>query len=56
MSRSKSALKKLSKGEVIALVLEYQNKFDFTLPTISKEISDLRQNYEKKQSELYISR
>ena len=56
MSRSKSALKKLSKGEVIALVLEYQNKFDFTLPTISKEISDLRQNYERKQSELYISR
>ena len=56
MSLPKSALKKLSKDEVIALVLEYQNKFDSTLTNTNKEILDLRQNYEKMQSELCVSR
>ena len=56
MSLSESALKKLSKDEVIALALEYQNKFDSTLTNINKEISDLRQNYEKMQSELCVFR
>ena len=56
MSLSESALKKLSKDEVIALALEYQNMFDSTLTNINKEISDLRQNYEKMQSELCVSR
>ena len=51
MSLSKSVLKKLSNYEVIALPLEYQNKFDSTLTNINKEISELRQNYEKMQSE-----
>ena len=39
MSLSKSALKKISKDEVIALALEYQNKFDSTLTDINKETS-----------------
>ena len=56
MSLSESVLKKLSKDEVIALALEYQNKSDSTLANINKEISDLRQNYEKMQSELYVFR
>ena len=49
MSLSQSALKKLSKDEVIALALEYQNKFDSTLANINKEISNVRQNYENMQ-------
>ena len=53
---SKSALKKLSKDEVIALALEYQSKFDSTLTNINKEITDRMQNYEKMQSELRVSR
>ena len=56
MSLSESALKKLSKDEVTALVLEYQKKFDSTLTNINKETSDLRQNYEKMQSELCVYR
>ena len=56
MSLSESALKKLSKDEVITLALEYQNKFDSTLTNINKEISGLRQNYEKMLSKLCISR
>ena len=47
MTLSESALKKLSKDQVIAFVLEYQNKLDSTLANINKEISDLRQNYDK---------
>ena len=56
MSLSESALKKLYNDEVIALALEYQNKFDSTLTNINKEISELRQSYEKMQSELCVSR
>ena len=52
MSHFESALKKLSRDEVIALALEYQRKFDSTLANINKKISDLRQNYEGMQSEL----
>ena len=56
MSLSESALKKLSKDEVIAVALEYQNKSDSILANINKGISDLWQNYEKTQSELCVSR
>ena len=56
MSLSESVLKKPCKDEVIALILEYQSKFDSTLTNINKEISDLRQNYEKMQSEHCVSR
>ena len=56
MSLIESALKKLSKDELIALALEYLNNFDSTLTNINKEISDLRQNYGKMQSELCVSR
>ena len=47
MSLSKSALKKLFKDKVIALALEYQNKFDSILTKINKELSNFRQIYEK---------
>ena len=46
MSLSESVMKNLSKDEVIALTLEYQNKFDSILANINQEISDLRKNYE----------
>ena len=37
--------------------MEYhQKRFDSTLTNINKEISDLRQNYEKMKSEFCISR
>ena len=42
MSLSESALKKLSKEEVIALALEYQNKFDSILVNINKEMSQAK--------------
>ena len=42
MPLSESALKKLSKDEVITLALEYQNNSDSALTNINKEISDLK--------------
>lgn len=42
MSFTQSALKKLSKGELIDLALEYQSKFGSTLNDISKEILERR--------------
>ena len=56
MSLSESGLRKLSRDELVALVLESQNKFDSTLASINKEITDLGQNYEKMQSELCLFR
>ena len=40
MSTSEAALRKLTKNEVIALTLEYQAKFDKTLPNIHKELCE----------------
>ena len=37
MSLSEADLRKLTKEEVIALTLEYQEKFDNTLSNINKE-------------------
>ena len=42
MSLYESVLKKLSNYKVIALVLEYRNKFDFTLVKINKKVFDHR--------------
>ena len=56
MSLSESALKKLSKDEIVALALDYQKKFDSDLAGINKELTDLRQNYEKLESELSVTR
>ena len=56
MSLSESAMKTLSKHEVIALAMEYHKKFNSTLTNINKGISDLRNNYGKMQSELCVSR
>ena len=56
MSLSESGLRKLSKDELIALALEYQNKFDSTLANVNRETPDLEQNYQKMKSELCVLR
>ena len=47
MSLSEAALRKLTKKEVIALILEYQAKFGNTLSKINKELSELRNDLKK---------
>ena len=56
MSHSEVALTKLTKDEVIALTLEYQTKFDNTLSNINKELSKLRNDFKKIESELFVSK
>ena len=55
MSLSEAALRKLTKDEVIAL-MKYQAKFDNTLSTLSKELSELRNDFKKIESELSVSK
>ena len=43
MSLSEATLKKLSKDEVIYLLLDYQNKFETTLTRMNTDLSGLRQ-------------
>ena len=56
MLLSQTALRKLTKNEVIALTLEYQAKFDNTLSNINKELSELRNDFKKNKSEFSVSR
>ena len=56
MALSEATLKKLSKDEVINLVLDYQSKFDFTLARISNELSDLKKDFGKLGSDLSVAR
>ena len=44
MSLSEATLKKLSKDEVIYLLLDYQNKFETTLTRMNTDLSGLRQH------------
>ena len=56
ISLSETALRKLTKDEVIALTLEYQAKFDNTLSNINRDLSELRNDFKKVESELSVSR
>ena len=56
MSLSEAPLGKLTKDEVIALTLEYQTKFDNTLSNINKELSELRNDFKKIETELPFSK
>ena len=44
MSLSEATLKKLSKDEVIYLLLDYQNKSETTLTRMNTDLSGLRQD------------
>ena len=56
MPLSEAALGKLTKDEVIALTLEYQAKFGNTSSNINKELSELRNDLKKIESELSLSK
>ena len=56
MALSETALKKLSKDEIINLALDYQSKFDSTLAGMRNELSDLKQDFENLGSDLSVAR
>ena len=55
MALSESVLKKLHKGEIINLALDYQSKFCSTLAGIKNELSDLKKDFEQLRSDLSIT-
>ena len=63
MSLSEATLKKLLKDEILNLLLDYQNKFEIILTRMNadlsglrQDLSDLKQNYIKLESELSVAR
>ena len=56
MLLSKPALRKLTKDEMIALTLVYQEKFNSNLSNISKGLSKLRGDFKKIESEWSVSK
>ena len=55
MALSVLALKKLSKDDVIELVLDYQNKFEDGLSEIKKDVNSLRGDFEKMEANYIIA-
>ena len=63
MSLSEATLREPSKDKAINLLLNYQNKFETTLTRMNTDLSclrhdlsDLKQNYIKLESELSVAR
>ena len=46
----------MSEDDIITLALDYQDKFNSTLANISKDIGELKYNFEKPESELVVSK
>ena len=53
---SEAALQKLSKGKIVSLALDYQNKSDSTLSSIRNKLFDLKKDFEKLSSDLLVAR
>ena len=56
MTLTEAALKKMSKDDIIILVLDYQDKFNSTLANINKDIRELKYKFGKLESELVVSK
>ena len=55
MALSEAASKKLSKGEITSLALDYQREFNSTLTGTRNELSDLKKHFEKLSSDLPVA-
>ena len=53
---SLNALKKLTRGELSNMVIDYQNKFDYMLSIINAELTSLRDRSTKMESQLLVTR
>ena len=56
MAHTESSLSRLNKDDLICLALDYQQKYDITLNKISKELAELRKNYNKLELDLAITK
>ena len=56
MAHTENSLRRLNKGDLIPLTLDYQQKYDITLDKMSKELAELRKSYNKLESDLVITK
>ena len=56
MTLTEAAVKKMSKDDIITLVLGQQGKFNSTLANINKDIGELKFKFEKLELELVVSK
>ena len=56
MAHTSESLSKLNKEDLVRLALDYQHKQDTLLNKINEDLSELRKNYSKIESELEISK
>ena len=56
MAMSLNALKKLTKEELLNMVIDYQNKFDNMLSNMNAELTSLRDRFTKMESQLLVTR
>ena len=55
MAHTENSRSRLNKDDLIRLTLDFQQKYDITLDKISKELAELRRNYNKLESNLAIT-
>ena len=56
MAPIENSLSRLNKDDLNRLALDYQQKYDITLTKNSKELADLRKNYNKLEADLAITK
>ena len=56
MALSESLLIKLSKDELVKMIMNYQEKFDVTLNKIKNVLNDIKVKYDKVEAELHVSK
>ena len=56
MVLTRAAVEKMSKEELVNMVLNYDKTMESTLADLNKEISKINKNFEKLESELSISK
>ena len=56
MELTEAALKKLTKVEIIKLILDLQDNFNQDVKCIKKDLSELRENFSKLEAELAVTK
>ena len=56
MSLTRETLMKMNRDVLLGMVLDYEERFDSTLPAINDELKELKTEFRKPESDLAISR
>ena len=56
MAHTEQSLSKLSKDDLVRVVLDYQGKFDLMLKTVKDDVCEPETKFTALQSELHVSK